>query len=112
MGSEDDGDGDDDDDDGDQHEDSGASSYDSPLTKLFHAMGRDREMNVPLLKVGGRLAAFVPVREGECLEDCLPNVEARRMAGLVMEGEGKEQVLSDILSRWLVCFVCVGEEDG
>ena len=79
----------------------------SPLTKLFYAMGDDRSNDTPLLKSGGRLVAFVPVREGEILEDCLPDSNAREAAGLVMEGEGKEQVLSDILSRWLVSFICL-----
>ena len=79
----------------------------SPLTKLFYAMGQDRTNGTPLLKSGGRLVAFIPVRAGETLEDCKPDLKAREAAGLVMEGEGKEQVLSDILSRWLVSFVCV-----
>lgn len=79
----------------------------SPLTKLFYVMGQDRSNGTPLLKTGGRLVAFIPVREGESLADCLPDLNARQEAGLVMEGEGKEQVLSDILSRWLVSFVCV-----
>ncbi|KAL3764327.1 hypothetical protein ACHAW5_008924 [Stephanodiscus triporus] len=79
-----------------------------PLTLLFHAMGHDRlNEGTPLLKVGGRLVAFVPVRKDERLEDCLPDHKAREDAGLVMEGEGKEQVLSDSLSRFLVSFVCV-----
>eukprot|EP00986_Skeletonema_menzelii_P017614 scaffold20758_cov164-Skeletonema_menzelii.AAC.5 len=79
----------------------------APLTQLFYAMGRDRAMNEPLLKVGGRLVAFIPVRKGETLEECLPELQAREEAGLVIEGEGREQVLNDILSRWLVSFVCV-----
>lgn len=79
----------------------------SPLTQLFYAMGNDRSNGTPLLKLGGHLVAFIPVRKGECLEDCLPDMNARKEAGLVMEGEGKEQVLSDVLSRWLVSFVCV-----
>jgi hypothetical protein len=78
-----------------------------PLTQFFYAMGRDRAMGEPLLKVGGRLVAFIPVRKGETLEDCVPELQAREEAGLVMEGEGREQVLNDILSRWLVSFVCV-----
>jgi len=83
------------------------SEEDSPLTQLFYAMGQDRSNGTSLLKLGGRLVAFIPVREGESLEECLPDSNARKEAGLVMEGEGKEQVLSDILSRWLVSFVCV-----
>ena len=78
----------------------------TPLTQLFHVMGDDREMGKPLLIAGGRLVAFIPVRKGESLAECLPPDDARKRAGLVMEGEGKEQVLSDVLSRWLVCFVC------
>lgn len=85
----------------------GCESSISPLTKLFYAMGQDRSNGTPLLKSGGRLVAFVPVRQGESLDACVPDLNARKEAGLVMEGEGKEQVLSDILSRWLVSFVCV-----
>ena len=80
----------------------------SPLTELFRAMGRDRTgVGTPLLKVGGRLVAFVPVRSHERLEDCLPDTKDRDGAGLVMEGGGREQVLSDSLSRYLVSFICV-----
>jgi hypothetical protein len=80
----------------------------SPLTELFRAMGRDRTgAGTPLLKVGGRLVAFVPVRSNERLEDCLPDTKDTDGAGLVMEGGGREQVLSDSLSRYLVSFVCV-----
>ena len=79
----------------------------SPLTQLFYALGQDRASGTPLLKAGGRLVVFVPVQEGQCLQDCLPDLDARKAAGLVMDGEGKEQVLSDILSRWLVSFVSV-----
>lgn len=81
----------------------------SPLTELFHAMGHDRlHVGAPLLRRGGRLVAFVPVRrKEECINDCLPDSGAMEAAGLVMEGEPKEQVLSDILSRWLVSFVGV-----
>ena len=83
------------------------SGSNSPLTKLFYAMGHDRSNGTPLLKPGGRLVAFVPVQKGESLDDCLPDLNARKKAGLVTEGEGKEQVLNDVLSRWLVSFVCV-----
>ena len=78
-----------------------------PLTQLFQVMGHDRAVGKPLLKVGGRLAAFVPVRKGETLVECLPPVDVQKDAGLVMEGEGKEQVLNDLLSRWLVSFVSI-----
>lgn len=79
----------------------------SPLARFFRAMGEDRAARAPLLRPGGRLVAFVPVRKGERLVDCVPDARAREAAGLLMEGEGKEQVLSDYLSRWLVSFVCV-----
>ena len=89
-------------------EDDGSEEDDiPPLTKLFYAMGLDRANGTPLLKSGGRLVAFVPVCQGETLEECLPDSAAIEEAGLVMEGEGKEQVLSDILSRWLVSFVAI-----
>ncbi|KAL3780334.1 hypothetical protein HJC23_008264 [Cyclotella cryptica] len=76
-----------------------------PLTQLFQVIAQDKAIGKPLLKVGGRLAAFVPVRKGETLEECLPPADVQKDAGLVLEGEGKEQVLNDILSRWLVSFV-------
>lgn len=79
----------------------------SPLTQLFYAMAQDRSNGTPLLRSGGRLVAFVPVRKGETLNECLPSMDARKEAGLSIEGEGKEQVLSDILSRWIVSFVSV-----
>lgn len=75
-----------------------------PLTKLFQVMASDRVAGKPLLKVGGRLVAFIPVRKGETLQECLPPPNIQKEAGLVMEGEGKEQVLNDVLSRWLVSF--------
>ena len=87
-------------------EDDGGNSL-PPLTQFIYAMGRDRAIGQPLLKVGGRLVAFIPVRKGETLDECLPELQAREEAGLLMEGEGREQVLNDILSRWLVSFVCV-----
>jgi hypothetical protein len=78
-----------------------------PLTQFIYAIGRDRSNGEPLLKEGGRLVAFIPVRKGETLDECLPESHALEQAGLVMECEGREQVLNDILSRWLVSFVCV-----
>ena len=80
------------------------------LTQLFYAMGRDRSKGTPLLKPGGRLVAFVPVRKGETLEECLPDLKAMDSAGLIMEGPGKEQVLNDVLSRWLISFLCAPKE--
>jgi hypothetical protein len=77
------------------------------LTQFIYAIGRDRSNGEPLLKEGGRLVAFIPVRKGETLEECLPELHALEQAGLVMECEGREQVLNDILSRWLVSFVCI-----
>ena len=56
-------------------------------------MGQDISNGTPLLKQGGRLVAFIPVQKGQSLEDCLPDANARDAAHLVMEGEGKEQVL-------------------
>lgn len=78
-----------------------------PLTKLVQVMGSDRALGKPLLKVGGRMTAFIPVRKGESLTECLPPAEILESAGLVMEGDAKEQVLNDVLSRWLVSFICV-----
>lgn len=82
----------------------------TPLTQLFYAMGDDRRNTEtsPLLKVGGRLVAFIPVRtKEESLENCLPELKASEDAGLVMEFEGKAQVLNEVLSRYLVSFICV-----
>ena len=71
----------------------GSTETISPLTQLFYAMGQDISNGTPLLKQGGRLVAFIPVQKGQSLEDCLPDSNARDAAHLVMEGEGKEQVL-------------------
>ncbi len=76
-----------------------------PLTKLCYAIGEDRNKGSPLLKRGGRLVAFIPVRKGETLRACLPDAIALNVAGLRMEEDPKEQVLSDVLSRWVVSFV-------
>ena len=85
------------------------NNEESPLTRLFHAIDQDRRRGSPLLKRGGRLVAFVPVRQGEQLEDCLLNLTSQRKVGLVMNSEGREQVLSNALWRWLVSFRYVSD---
>jgi len=85
-------------------QDDGNEDAISPLTQLMYAMGKDRSNGNPLLVRGGRLVSFVPVRAGETLSECLPELQAQEFAGLTIDGEGKEQVLSDTLSRYLVCF--------
>mmetsp|Transcript_24041 Transcript_24041/g.50211 ORF Transcript_24041/g.50211 Transcript_24041/m.50211 type:complete len:579 (+) Transcript_24041:3-1739(+) len=76
-----------------------------PLTKLCYAIGEDRCKGSPLLKSGGRLVAFIPVKKGATLQECLPHAAALNVAGLRMEEDAKEQVLSDMLSRWIVSFI-------
>ena len=85
-------------------QDDGNEDVMSPLTQLMYAMGKDRSNGNPLLVPGGRLVSFIPVRDGETLSECLPELQAQEFAGLELDGEGKEQVLSDTLSRFLVCF--------
>jgi tRNA G10 N-methylase Trm11 len=77
-----------------------------PLSELFIAMGKDKENGKPLLKLGGKLVAFVPVSEEETLEETMPSEELCKEAGLELKAV-KEQPLNDKLSRWLVSYTCV-----
>ena len=78
----------------------------SPMEELFGAIIKDGEEGRQLLKIGGRLVAFVPVTDEETLEGVLPSKELTEQAGLVFE-VCREQPLNEKLSRWLVSFVCV-----
>lgn len=87
----------------------------SPLEELFASIACDRERaergngdgscGCRLLKLGGRVVAFVPVSEEQTLSEMLPNQELTERAGLEFE-VSREQPLNEKLSRWLVCFVC------
>ncbi len=92
----------------------------SPLEELFTSVASDRERAEGgtaahdddratgagrLLKLGGRLVAFVPVTEGQALSDVLPSSDLTERAGLEFE-VSREQPLNDKLSRWLVSYVC------
>jgi tRNA G10 N-methylase Trm11 len=77
-----------------------------PLVELFSSLADDREAGKPLLKVGGRLVAFVPCHEDEELMDCLPTETMTLLAGLSLDVM-REQPLNDKLSRWLVAYSCI-----
>jgi len=90
----------------------------SPLEELFTAIAFDRSdhsvvgnTNVTsyhkrLLKLGGRLVAFVPVTDEQVLTEMLPSQKLTEKAGLRFE-VSREQPLNKKLSRWLVSYVSV-----
>jgi len=78
----------------------------NPLDHLFLSIAQDAEQGKRLVKVGGRVVAFVPVMEEEVLEDCMPSKELTQQAGLELEMV-QEQVLNERLSRWMVAYQCV-----
>jgi tRNA G10 N-methylase Trm11 len=85
-----------------------SSSYNekSPLEELFVCIQQDRALQQRLLRVGGRLVAFVPVTDEQTLWQRLPSKEISDVAGLEFE-VSREQPLNEKLSRWLVSYVCV-----
>lgn len=83
------------------------SMYDQdPLCELFNSIARDREAGKPLLRVGGKIVAFVPCTDEETIDDCLPSDEKVQEAGLELLDK-REQPLNEKLSRWLVSYRCV-----
>lgn len=78
-----------------------------PLDQLFQSIVEDRENEATtrLLKVGGRLVAFVPNIPGQDIRMVLPSEELTNEAGMKLQ-EFKEQPLNDSLSRWLVAYTC------
>lgn len=81
---------------------------DPPLVNLVKCIAKDRtgEDGKRLLKVGGRLVAFVPNQEGDdiCLD--MPTDHDLSLAGLEFV-QMLEQPLNDSLSRWLVEYKCI-----
>lgn len=77
----------------------------TPMEDMFEYIAADRDAGRPLLKVGGRLVAFVPVTDEETLARNLPGPELAKRAGLEYE-LAKEQQLNEKLSRWLVSYKC------
>lgn len=78
-----------------------------PIDELFQMITDDRNAGTPLLRKGGRLVAFLPQQtELESFADIMPTAEQMQAAGLRNELT-REQPLNDILSRWLVSFICV-----
>ncbi len=78
----------------------------SPLEELFASIINDRDAGTRLLRLGGRLVAFVPVTDEETLPEMLPGNDLTEEAGLIFE-VCREQPLNEKLSRWLVSFICV-----
>jgi Putative RNA methylase family UPF0020 len=78
-----------------------------PIDELLKMLMYDRNAGTPLLRKGGRLVVFLPhQKEVEAFTDIMPTVELIGAAGLHCELT-REQPLNDILSRWLVSFVCI-----
>ena len=77
-----------------------------PLVQLFEAIVEDRDAGAPLIKVGGRLTAFVPVTPGQSVTDGLPGKDLVDRAGMELT-DTIEQPLNNQLARWLVAYTCV-----
>ena len=77
-----------------------------PLIQLFKAIVEDRDAGTPLIKVGGRLTAFVPVTPGQSVTDGLPGKDLVDRAGMELT-DTIEQPLNNLLARWLVAYTCV-----
>lgn len=82
----------------------------SPLIDLVNCIGKDRNAHDTsrLLKIGGRLIAFVPDYENDNddISNYLPSKEQLSFAGLVFVDKLKQR-LNDSLSRWLVEYQCI-----
>ena len=81
---------------------------DPPLINLVKCIAKDRAGgdSMRLLKVGGRLVAFVPNQEGDDISADMPTQKELSLAGLEFV-QMLEQPLNDSLSRWLVEYVCI-----
>ena len=78
-----------------------------PIEELLDMIRIDRDAGTRLLKVGGRMVVFLPhAHEEESFADIMPSEEQMARAGLRCEIT-REQPLNDVLSRWLVSFVCI-----
>lgn len=81
-----------------------------PLVQLFSVIAEDLDAGTPILKVGGRLTAFVPVAPAEDEQDnlmsSLPGEELMHRAGMDLT-DMRAQPLNDRLTRWLVAYTCI-----
>ena len=79
----------------------------SPLINLVKCISEDRANGDEnrLLKIGGRLVAFVPNQEGDDITADMPSEKDLASAGLAFV-QMLEQPLNDSLSRWLVEYKC------
>lgn len=79
----------------------------SPLINLVKCISEDRANGEEnrLLKIGGRLVAFVPNQEGDDITADMPSEKDLASAGLEFV-QMLEQPLNDSLSRWLVEYKC------
>jgi tRNA G10 N-methylase Trm11 len=78
----------------------------SSLEEMFQAIKEDRERGKPLLRKGGKLVCFVPLRPEQNLVDELPSQEQADEAGMKFL-LSREQPLNSKLSRWLVSYECI-----
>jgi len=79
---------------------------DPPLVDLVKCIAKDRKDGNRLLKLGGRLVAFVPNQAGDDISLDMPSEDDLSLAGLEF-CQMLEQPLNGLLSRWLVEFKCV-----
>jgi tRNA G10 N-methylase Trm11 len=81
---------------------------DPPLVNLVACIANDRAGGdgKRLLRLGGRLVAFVPNQDGDDISADMPTEEQLHQAGLEFV-QMHEQPLNDSLSRWLVEYKCI-----
>jgi len=81
---------------------------DPPLINLVKCIAKDRAGGdgQRILRLGGRLVAFVPNQEGDDIAADMPSMEDLNSAGLEFV-KMFEQPLNDSLSRWLVEYKCI-----
>ena len=77
-----------------------------PLLDLVKCIAKDRKDGNRLLKIGGRLVAFVPNQSGDDISLDMPSHDDLSLAGLEF-CQMLEQPLNESLSRWLVEYKCV-----
>jgi Putative RNA methylase family UPF0020 len=78
-----------------------------PVQDLLRMIIDDRNAGSPLLRIGGRLVVFIPHRVNEeTTDEIFPTNEQLSAAGLICE-YCKEQPLNEMLSRWLISYVCM-----
>ena len=79
----------------------------NPLQDMLNMIAKDRDAGHRLLKVGGRMAVFVPLSKEDNIDDVLPKEDVLIEVGL-RQNVVQRQQLNDGLDRFLVAYECIG----